>query len=531
MNLIRDAWITAIRAKSGRCVIAPWQIAELEDPVMDLAAPRPDFQGAMHQFLIGLLQTGFSPDDLDEWLEYWDKPPDAAVLKERLELLVAAFEFDNPGGAAFMQDFALPDGERKGVAALLIEAPGGKTIRDNLDHFVKRDTVRHVCKPCAAMALFTLQTNAPSGGVGHRVGLRGGGPLTTLVLPPDEATLWRKLWLNVLDREDIPEYRQEEEQKIFPWLVETRTSEKNGTETTPKDTHLLQMYWGMPRRIRIDFPDEPLLGACDLCDAHNVELVEEYRTRNYGVNYTGEWIHPLTPYWFDPDKEKFPNSRKGQEGGLGYRDWLVLTFADEENGHTSAKIVRRYTEQRAGELKLQRIARLWCFGFAMDKMKAKCWYDNTFPLFNLDQAQRKRLVQWSGEFITTANDVSGYLKKHIKAAWFRRPEDAKGDMNVVTQDFWQRTEQVFFDLLQQLAEIAVQQDTPPPELYSRWEKNMLSVPLDIFDTWVLEAQVEDMDMLGVIRERDGLKRQIGGCKSMKTIKAKALPEEKEETDG
>ena len=106
MNLIKDAWIPAIRAKSGKGVIAPWQVAEQEDPVIELAAPRPDFQGALYQFLIGLLQTGFAPEDQDEWLEHWRKPPDARLLRGRLEKLAESFEFDNPAGVAFMQDFA-----------------------------------------------------------------------------------------------------------------------------------------------------------------------------------------------------------------------------------------------------------------------------------------------------------------------------------------------------------------------------------------------------------------------------------------
>lgn len=530
MNLIKDAWIPVVRAKSGRSVIAPWQIAEQEDSVMDLAAPRADFQGAMYQLLIGLLQTGFAPEDLDEWLEYWNKPPDAVLLRTRLETLAAAFEFDQPDGPAFMQDYGLPDGEKKGVASLLIEAPGGKTVKDNLDHFVKRDTVRHVCKSCTAMALFTLQANAPSGGVGHRVGLRGGGPLTTLVLPPEQMPLWQTLWLNILDREDLTEYRQDRVAGVFPWMGPTRTSEKTGVETTPESVHPLQAYWGMPRRIRIDFPCEDVMGDCDLCDAHNVALVKEYRTRNYGVNYVGEWVHPLTPYRFDPKKEKPPLSLKGQQGGLGYRHWLALTLADDENGDAAAKIVRRYSEHRARELRIQRIARLWCFGFDMDNMKARCWYDHTFPLFNLAPQQRKKLLQWADELITVANDVSSILRKQVKAAWFRRPEDAKGDMNTVSQDFWQRSEPVFYELLEQLAKVPGDQELPPPELYSQWKKKLVSLSLQLFDAWVLESSNEDMDMKRIIAERDGLGKLIYGCKSMKTIKARALPE-KEGTDG
>lgn len=524
MNLIKDAWIPVIRAKSGKGLIAPWQIAEQKDPILEMAAPRADFQGAMYQFLIGLLQSGFAPKDLDEWLEYWKAPPTTDDLRARLEVLAGAFNFDNPGGPAFMQDFALSDGEPKGIATLLIDAPGGKTVRENLDHFVKRDTAKSVCKTCAAMALFTLQTNAPSGGVGHRVGLRGGGPLTTLVLPPDTSSLWRMLWLNVLDRTDSPEYPEKSPASVFPWMAPTRVSDKSGTDTTPETTHQLQAYWGMPRRIRIAFPAEPLIGDCSLCDAHDVELVEEYRTRNYGVNYMGAWVHPLTPYRFDPKKEKPPLSLKGQQGGLGYRHWLGLTLADDEHGDRAALVVRRYSEQRARELRIQRTARLWCFGYDMDNMKARCWYDHTFPLFNLDPAQRKKLLLWTDELVTAAQDVSSILRKQVKAAWFKRPEDAKGDMNTVSMDFWQRSEATFSFLLERLAESAKVDDNPSSELYLIWKNKLFDLSLQLFDTWVLAASIEDMNMERVIRAREGLKLMIGGCKSMKLIKAKALPE-------
>ena len=66
---------------------------------------------------------------------------------------------------------------------------------------VKRGGAPVLSRAAAAMALFTLQTYAPSGGAGHRTGFRGGGPLTTLALPgppPGEPpTLWHLLWANV----------------------------------------------------------------------------------------------------------------------------------------------------------------------------------------------------------------------------------------------------------------------------------------------------------------------------------------------
>lgn len=108
--------------------------------------------------------------------------------------LLPAFEFDG-AGPRFMQDFALPDGasDSFGISALFIETPGENALRKNKDHFIKRGGITALCPCCAATALLTLQINAPAGGAGHRTGLRGGGPLTTLLLCSPAMSLWHDL--------------------------------------------------------------------------------------------------------------------------------------------------------------------------------------------------------------------------------------------------------------------------------------------------------------------------------------------------
>ena len=321
------------------------KIAETDNPVIELEAPRPDFQGALYQFLIGLLQTTFSQEDDEEWFEYWENPPEPSVLKGAFSSVEEAFELFNESGPAFLQDFDLPEGEQKPLSALLIEAPGDNTVKNNKDLFVKDGVVRAACSSCVATALFAMQTNAPSGGSGHRTGLRGGGPLTTLVLSQEpDRSLWHKLWLNVLTQED---YASDNGplSNVFPWLAATRLSDKTGQSTQPGDTHPLQMYWGMPRRIRLQPSHQQ--GACSLCGAKSENLTSHFITRNYGVNYEGPWLHPLTPYRHDPKHKKPPLSLKGQQGGLGYRHWLGLCLRDVNNGDEAAKNCS--TVARAGE--------------------------------------------------------------------------------------------------------------------------------------------------------------------------------------
>lgn len=523
MNLINDAWLPVIRASGEKDKIAPWQIAERNDPVMELNAPRPDFQGALYQFLIGLLQTCYAPADSDEWLEKWEDPPDERVLRAKLMTVALAFGLEEcgkelPSLPLFMQESSVIDAEKKGIAGLLIEAPGDKTIRDNLDHFIKRDKVVNMCQSCVATALFTLQLNAPSGGVGHRVGLRGGGPLTTLVLPSEESDLWHKLWLNVLDAESFVGSVDQPISPVFPWRGDVRISDK-GLETRPEDAHMLQVYWGMPRRIRL-ISSEDSCDVCDLCGSLDSKIIREYATRNYGINYVG-WVHPLTPYRFDPKKEKPPLSFKGQKGGLGYRHWISLTLAHSDAADCAAKVARAYMNQRARDIGSQPVVRLWCFGYDMDKMKARCWYDHTLPLFCLDPPQRENVLAWAGELINSAADVADIIRGQVKAAWFRRPKDVKGDMSTITQEFWEQSESDFYKLLERLTCLPGDQRLAPSEIYAEWLNKLQSLAYDLFDQWALESPAEDLDMKRIISARQGLKAKLNGSKPMKELIAKA----------
>lgn len=524
MNLIKDPWIPVIRANGQRFKIAPWQITEAENPVVELAAPRPDFQGALYQLLIGLLQTTFAPEDEDQWLVYWQRPPTDEQLKAAFAPFVAVFELFSSQGIAFLQDFSPLDDEPKELAALLIDAPGGKTLKDNLDHFVKGGALSGACASCTASALFTLQTNAPSGGVGHRVGLRGGGPLTSLLLPENaHASLWQKLWLNVLIEDELAPKAQTPSADIFPWMAATRISNKTGGATLPDDVHLLQMYWGMPRRIRLESSQGE--GVCDLCGETCIELFSRFRTKNYGVNYEGPWVHPLTPYRFDPKNEQPPLSLKGQQGGLGYRHWLGLVWADPNNGDKAALTVKSFYNNKIRVLSPSDAVGLWSFGYDMDNMKARCWYEQTMPVVSIAEDYRELFTKLVSDLVNSARDVVKELRSQVKAGWFSRPKDVKGDTSMIDQSFWQATEPVFYQQLKILAEQPENTRHMPAHVASAWRNLMLKYALELFDYWVLEGDVEDMDMKRITSARRFLLINLGKLKSLQHLEQLATTAE------
>ena len=69
INLLDERWLPVRRANGDKDHIAPCQLTADygQNPVVALDAPRPDFNGALVQFLVGLLQTACAPSRRDEW--------------------------------------------------------------------------------------------------------------------------------------------------------------------------------------------------------------------------------------------------------------------------------------------------------------------------------------------------------------------------------------------------------------------------------------------------------------------------------
>jgi len=531
INLIMDNWLPVRRASGAKEMIAPWQITENHetDPIVALDAPRADFNGALMQLLIGLLQTTAPPTkaDNDDWLAWLEQAPDPEVLQEKFLRLQHVFNL-NGDGPRFMQDFAELDGDTKPVDALLIEAPGAQTLRNNADHFIKRGGVAALCPACVASALFTLQTNAPSGGAGHRTSLRGGGPLTTLAIVDSQdhvglrETLWRNVWLNVLRQRDIELLTdgadKQADADIFPWLAPTRTSnpKQGGRDTYPADVNPLQMYWAMPRRIRLDW-ENTSEGECDICGVESKQRVSQYVTQNYGVNYNGPWKHPLSPHSLDKT-DNTPIPQHPQPGGMSYRHWLRFVAGEELN--EAAQVITAFNKRNPGD-RLQ--LRLWAFGYDMDNMKARCWYETTYPLYLLDKRIREDFVSLVQLLISAAIEVSKFVRGSVKEAWFSRPGDAKGDTSFLVESFFQHTENTFFDSLQQLRDKLASGDDGIAVL-NVWHGELKKAAMDLFDYWAARGDVSVANPRRIAMAHKKLNRLLNARKLKRLL---LMPDKKE----
>lgn len=502
MNLINDPWIPVRRADGSRETIAPWQLTEgiISNPIVAVASPRPDFDGALTQFLIGLLQTTCAPPDTFTWRQWRRDAPTSDDLRGRFAAVAHAFELE--GKAAFMQDYAPAELTNElDISALLIEAPGEQTLEQNKDHFIKRNGVAQLCPACAATALFSLQTNAPSGGKGYRTGLRGGGPLTTLVLGK---TLWETCWLNVLEQtrhlgDGKTEY---EESDRFPWLAPTRISEAKPPAgiTTPVDVHPDQQFWAMPRRIRLLAEELQSPAACDLCGAASITIYRRFATRNYGVNYQG-FEHPLSPHYV---KDGLPNPVHPQPGGIGYRHWLGWVENSTDGTRRPAKVIKRFRTQTRED------GRLWAFGFDMDNMKARCWYDATMPLLTVPEAMDAIFKALVEHLIQGADWVAGALRGRVKDA-LPGAGDARGDLSFVQAHFWDATEVTFYEHAERLrAGLSAPQGEVP--VMESWRNVLRTAALSVFDHYAQTGDFDAVDPRRLAIARNDLVKALAGKK-------------------
>lgn len=535
MNLLEEKWLP-IRRRTGQINwIVPHQISEPD--IVAFAANRADFNGALAQMMIGLLQTTTPVDDEGDWDDLLEAPPSAEILQKWFASITEAFVLDGDG-ARFMQDFSLSatEGAECTIDALLIDAAGGSAIDKNTDHFVKRDTIKAMCPHCVATALFALQTNAPAGGAGHRTSLRGGGPLTTLLVSTPSRSLWQDLWLNVKPQRAFLQQGGDKQKTAkhftFPWLAEISKIQPTGGETQPLQVHPHHVFWAMPRRIRVDFADVKT-GQCDVCKRDSTQLLHRYVTKPQGLNYKGVWRHPFSPY-YEIKEDWLPVHP--QPGGFSYKNWLawVLGVKQGKKSVQAAGIVDYFLQERKKYQKSGQF-RLWVFGYDMDNMKPRCWYETTFPLYGLEEATRATQTQIQNlvaNRIEASEQAVFYLRQAVKHAWFGE-SDLRGDLSFVDKAFWDSTETDFYrqlnDLMNQArTESGIDMDDANfiVALGETWHKVLIQCATRLFDVDIVGAgAIGQQDPRRIAEAYNNLQRNLKGD-AIKTILRLPVTEKK-----
>jgi CRISPR system Cascade subunit CasA len=484
-NLLVDPFFPIVTKSGAKRWISFVELAQTDGHApVEFDWPRPDFNMASYEFCVGVLAVAFQPNQ-DLWQKLWNEPPSRSDLEAALRPLLSAFNL-NGDGPRFMQDLeAFASNEPNPIEALLIDTPGFNGQKKNADLLTHRERYAELGLPAAAMALYALQQFAPSGGAGNRTSLRGGGPLTCLVMPSGEPeSLWRKILANLPLVDGFTALDETALKRIFPWLAPTLLSGKAHGERelamADPAVHPLQAHFGMPRRIRLHLSE--VLGPCGLT-GQSGPMVTGYDQKPWGANY-GLWVHPLTPYRRQKEADE-PYSVKPKSGRFGYRDWVSISYGSEEGKLAMpAEYVKAITA-RGSYFGKGAGARLRVGGWAMSNMEAGTFLLAETPLYlTADAARWNDMATVARKLAKAGDEGHNILRQALRHALFSdgaKPSTDAGLFETARTQFYEQTENAFHEILQA---VSLEEEPDISNHAPVWLKQLSNVTSRIFDEQV-----------------------------------------------
>lgn len=515
-NLLLDDWIPVKTHEGEHKTIKAYEISQ--NGIKSLESPRPDFNAAIMQFLIGLIQTVMPPKTPKEWRLFFSQPPSQDELKRKFEQIEIknAFYLDGDG-YLFMQDnLTKIIGKLRPIEEMVFGAPGESGKEKNVDHFLKQNRIDGLCYSCSAMALLAANFFAEDGGRGYYQSMRGNGFVSNLVQLDEnmhEKTLWKNIWLNILEAKSNVE-------PSFYWIKDFPDKDSLSTTILPENNEL-QVYWAWMRRFLLNTENHKN-GECSLCRKNDILVTSFYKTGK-GYKYPKEYwqnYHPFSPSrryirkQYNKHNEIYKDKMLALEmttNGFPYVYWH--DFIVQNTNQTPAKVVSNYLKEKKADEHLA----IWAFGYAMDSNSPLGWYESRAPLYFIEDAiQRQALEAEIEKYVRSSNKIAdssdGYLSLSIRMAWFgydyekeqekkknRKPDPFynKAQKSLHSQPveigkcFWSDTEEKFYETIKILYENAHHfTDTKKIELRNEWYRHIKKVAEKIFDRWAFKSKIQ-----------------------------------------
>ncbi len=467
------------------------------DPVVALDFPRPDWNAAVTEFLIGLMTCALAPEDDRQWSEHWKSPPSPERLSEALERLAFAFNLDGDGPRAF-QDFDLREGTSFPIRKLFIDGPGENTEKFNKDHFFKRGDITKLSLPLATCALITTQYYTAGLGSGHRSSLRKRGSLSVLIKPAN-SSYWHQIWSNSPKLSWAPSYETASAAwpRIFPWLASIQNS-SGGKITGPDEGHHeLLPFFATPLCLRLTFSDDPEMNSVS---NNGGRSVSSFFATTHGAFYRG-WRHHLSHYHEDPGKDGFNNPVQVLSQIDRYRDWIGI-WGQNRNISPAQTIKTWHHRQRRFYIQCS-TTQIQGHGFYMhptENAKVLAWVEGSAPLYLLAADRENDFYGTCKNLVLGASEAAGAIVMAIKIA---RSTDGKEVGREQVERFWRQTESEFRRLLQEL----VGGDDPADgneELRKGWLRTIKIAALRIFDDDIAPDDVWGEDPKRLVYARSEL---------------------------
>ena len=330
MNLLTDQWIPVQHQNQFKHISLETLLTEQQE--LSISLSRDDMELACLQLVICLTQVLFSPKNLSELGKRIAEPLTHADYQAAIADKTDWFELDHPI-QPFMQNRGVKATEPTDMTKLF----AGLDSKSSCCFVNEPNLATYLCPSCTAIGLFNQANNAPSFGGGFKGSLRGGAPITTLILSEQANNLRATVWNNVLPEdfliEILPCYFDKKQQP--PVWVEPI---KAGAKISSADTGLLRGLFWQPAHIELIKGEHR---ECSCCGAE-AECYNGFNKEKFVYDFLGIYPHPHSPRSFDTKKgekiEKFASFTTTAPAWTQLNQFMIQKLSDKQ-GQTPAPVV------------------------------------------------------------------------------------------------------------------------------------------------------------------------------------------------
>ncbi len=327
MNLLTEEWIPILL--DGKRKRISLEILLTTENDLELTSIRDDMELATIQLLVSLVQVCFKPKDKTELNQFINTPLSSMEYKKSVDPYIEWFDLQHEKWP-FMQVAGVEaqkgDKNFSSLHKLFIGLPEKTSTSPSSNAFFSRtDEIDKAHFGDVAVALFQQSTNGFSlGGSSFSVGLKGGMPVTTLIL---DRKLRKTIWLNILTKESWIQSKKvcDEPTWYAPPIHNVENSSNIGL--------FRGLFW-QPSKIKLKIVSNAILGfytTPGLCSAN------------------GFWFHPHTPLDIVRLKNNNPKEKPYQSLQRHKAIWgQMLCFfynpndTKQEEGISSALVVQQF---------------------------------------------------------------------------------------------------------------------------------------------------------------------------------------------
>jgi len=328
MNLLTDKWIPV--QHEGVFQHVSLKTLLTQDKGWQVSLPRDDMEMACLQLLVSLTQVFFIPDNKAQLQKRITQPIFETDYINAVERKLDWFELDHPR-YPFMQVRGVKAKELTDMAKLFAGLTGATSSA-----FVNEPSLASkLCATCVTVGLFNQAANCPSFGGGFKASLRGGSPITTLILGDD---LRQTIWLNVLTAEFLGD--------VMPWYLDTKDEQPNWVDLVKPRANINAHQTGLLRGLfwqpaHIELVKDDARGECDCCGQKGERYIG-FNKEKFVYDFNGIWPHPHGPRVFKVARgqreEKFSSFTTSAPSWTLFTQFLIQKQEDTQ-GHTPAPVV------------------------------------------------------------------------------------------------------------------------------------------------------------------------------------------------